>query len=87
MKNFIAKVRSIPWWGWVSGFVLFGMQYGLYRLANTLSVAIGTINYAFEWKIPVVDDWFKVIPVFVIPYIYPLHGEDPVLYRAGMNPL
>ncbi len=70
MKEFIAKIKLIPWWGYVFGIVYFGLQYGMYRLGAYLSNVIGTIRYAFECKIPFIDDFLPVIPVFVIIYIY-----------------
>ena len=65
MKRFIDKIKAIPWWGWAVGFFYFGLQYGLYRLGAWLSRVLGTISYAFEWKIDAVDDlfrWFRCSP-------------------------
>ena len=70
MKNLVKKIRSIPWWGWVAGFVLFGMQYGIYRLGAWLSRVTGTISWAFEWKWPWIDDLFPVVPVFAVIYLF-----------------
>ena len=68
MKTIINKIKSIPWYGWVAGLVLFGLQYGLYRLANVISVALNFTPVCP--KIDAIDDLIKVIPVFVIPYIF-----------------
>lgn len=70
MKNLQALFKRIPWWGYVFGIGYFALQYGMYRLANYLSVVSGTIAYAWECKTPFIDDLIPVIPVFVIPYIY-----------------
>ena len=70
MTNLIRKIKSVPWWGWASGILLFVVQYGLYRLANWISVIIGTVNNAFEWKIAFIDDLIPVIPIFALPYVY-----------------
>lgn len=70
MKKFTERVRRIPKWGWASGVGLFALQYGLYRLANWVSVKTGTVSHAYECKIPAVDDRIPVIPVFVLPYLW-----------------
>ncbi len=63
-------LKRITWKGWLCGVILFVMQYGLYRLANTVSVLLGTASHAFVWKIAAIDDRIPVIPVFVVPYIW-----------------
>ena len=70
MKEWLNKIRRIPRWGILTGIVYFALQYGLYRLGNTLSVILGTIRYAFECKIPFLDDLFPVIPVFSVIYLF-----------------
>ena len=70
MKRFLDKIKSIPWWGWVTGIFYFALQYGLYRLGAWLSRVLGTISYAFEWKIDAVDDLFPVVPVFAVIYLF-----------------
>ena len=70
MKRLIDRLKTIPKWGWAAGLFYFGLQYGLYRLANWLSVRLGTISWAFEPKIPVIDDLIPVVPVFVVIYVY-----------------
>ena len=70
MKAFLGKVRRIPWWGWAAGIGFFALQLGLYTAGVRLSRALGTVNYAFEWKIPAIDDRIGLVPVFVLPYIY-----------------
>ena len=70
MKRFLEKVRSIPWWGWVLGFVYFGLQYGMYRLGDWISRLIGTIDNAFPPKIAAIDDMIPVIPVFAVIYLF-----------------
>ena len=70
LKKITDLMRRVPKWGYVVAIVYFALQYGLYRLGNFLSVQIGTINYAFECKIPFLDDLFPVIPVFAVIYVY-----------------
>ena len=70
MKKCIETIKRIPWWGYVFGIVYFGLQYGMYRLGNYLSIVIGTVNNAFVCKIAFIDDAIPVIPVFVIFYVY-----------------
>ena len=70
MRSILEKIKQIPWWGWVLGFVYFGLQYGLYRLADWLSRVIGTIDRAFEPKIPAIDDLIPIIPVFAVIYLF-----------------
>jgi len=52
MKKIIEMLKKIPKWGWVMGVVYFAAQYGIYRLANWLSVVLGTVGWAIEPKIP-----------------------------------
>jgi hypothetical protein len=70
MKKLTDLLKRVPWWGYVLGIVYFALQYGMYRLGNLLSVVLGTISYAFEWKIAPIDDLFPVIPAFSLIYIY-----------------
>ncbi|MBE6989299.1 MAG: hypothetical protein E7426_00955 [Ruminococcaceae bacterium] len=70
MKYLIGRIRAVPWWGWVLGFVYFGLQYGMYRLGAWLSRVLGTVAWAFEWKIDAVDDLFPVVPVFAAVYLF-----------------
>ncbi len=70
MKAILRTLRSVPRWGWAFGFGYFALQYGMYRLGAWLSRVIGTIDYAFPCKIPVIDDLFPVIPVFVVIYLF-----------------
>ena len=70
MKGFLQKIKRIPKWGYVFGIFYFGLQYGMYRLGAYLSQVIGTVSYAFECKIPFIDDLIPIIPVFVVIYIY-----------------
>ena len=70
MKQLLEKIRRVPRWGIITGIVYFALQYGLYRLGNTLSVVLGTIQWSFDCKIPVIDDLFPVIPVFSVIYLY-----------------
>lgn len=58
----------MPWYGWVSTLLLFGIQRAFYRLAPFISNAMGANNWAFAPKIPF-DDSIPVIPFFVIIYI------------------
>ena len=69
MKRFWETVKSIPRWGWIVGFVYFGLQYGMYRLGELLSRVLGTVSYAFPCKIPVLDDLFPLVPAFAVIYL------------------
>ena len=66
----IEQIKKIPWWGWVLGFVYFGLQYGMYRLGDFLSRVLGTISGAICPKIPVIDDLIPIIPVFAVIYLF-----------------
>ena len=70
MKQFFEKVKRIPWWGYALGAGFFILQRIFYRLAEWLSQILGTVNYAFECRIPFLDDPIKLIPAFVVIYIY-----------------
>lgn len=70
MKQWIEKIRSIPRWGWAIGLFYFALQYGLYRLGAYLSRVLGTVSYAFEWKIAAIDDLFPVVPIFSVIYLF-----------------
>ena len=70
MKKLIETVKKIPWWGWVLGLVYFALQYGMYRLGNYLSRVIGTIDRAWECKLPFIDDLIPLVPVFVVIYVF-----------------
>lgn len=70
MKAFWEKIRRIPAWGYVFGFVYFALQYGMYRLGELLSRVLGTVSYAFPCKIPVIDDLIPIIPVFAVIYLF-----------------
>ena len=69
MKRFWETVKSIPSWGWIVGFVYFGLQYGMYRLGDWISRLTGTIERAFPPKIPF-DDLIPIIPVFAVIYLF-----------------
>lgn len=66
----LEKIKRIPWWGWVTGFVYFGLQYGMYRLADWITRLTGTIDHAFPPKIPIIDDHIPVIAIFAVIYLY-----------------
>jgi len=66
----LQKCKKIPWWGWAAGFFYFGLQYGMYRLADWLSRVFGTIAHAFPPKIPFIDNRIPVIAVFAVIYLY-----------------
>lgn len=70
MKEMIEMLKRIPVWGWITGAVYFGAQYGMYRLGNWLSVLLGTVSWAIEPKIPFLDNLFPIIPVFALPYLF-----------------
>ena len=70
VSSTIEKIKQIPRWGWVCGFVYFGLQYGMYRLGDLLSRVLGTISGAICPKIPIIDDHIPIIPVFVVIYLF-----------------
>ena len=70
MKHLWEQIKRIPWWGWAFGVGYFVLQRVLYSCGAGLSRTLGTISYAFEWKVPVLDDLFPVVPVFVIIYLF-----------------
>ena len=70
MSKTIEKIKAIPWWGWVSGVLLFIFQRALYSIGVSISQMIGTADHALLLKIPFLDDAYPVIPVFVIIYLY-----------------
>ena len=69
MKTLFTKfknlLKSIPLYGWIAGVVLFGLQYGMYRLAAGLANWTNTVSYAFIPKIPF-DDKIPLVPFFVL---------------------
>lgn len=69
MKRFWNQIRRVPGWGWGFGIAYFALQYGIYRLGALLSQALGTVAWAFECKIPIIDDLFPVVPAFSVVYI------------------
>ena len=70
MKRLWEKIKKIPTYGWILAFVYFGLQYGMYRLGDFLSRVLGTIDRAWECKVPFIDDKIPLIPVFVIIYLF-----------------
>ncbi|MBP5225083.1 MAG: phosphatase PAP2 family protein [Lachnospiraceae bacterium] len=70
MKRLWDKIKAIPRYGWILAFVYFGLQYGMYRLGDFLSRVLGTIDRAWECKVPFIDDRIPLIPVFVIIYLF-----------------
>ena len=70
MKKLRSLLRAIPKWGWLLGLFYFGLQYGMYRLADWLTRITGTIAWAYVPKIPFIDDRIPVISVFVVFYLF-----------------
>lgn len=62
-------IKSIPWYGWVAGIFFMGLQYGVYRLADVIAKASGTIAWAYCPKIPF-DDSIPLVPFFILIYVY-----------------
>lgn len=62
--------KSVPTYGWVLGAIFFGLQYGMYRLANWIANLTGTVSWAFIPKIPAIDDHIPVISIFVVIYVF-----------------
>lgn len=60
-------IKSIPWYGWVAGIVLMGLQYAIYRLADVIAKAGGITPW-----VPYIpfDDYIPFIPGFVIVYVF-----------------
>ncbi len=70
MKHVIKQLKRVPWWGWAFGFGYFALQYGMYRLGELLSRLLGTTAWAFECKIPFLDDLFPLVPAFSVIYVF-----------------
>jgi membrane-associated phospholipid phosphatase len=70
MNRLWEKIKKIPTYGWILAFVYFGLQYGMYRLGDYLSRVIGTIDRAWECKVPFIDDKIPLIPIFVVIYLF-----------------
>ena len=70
MKNFFAKVKSIPLYGWIAGIIFLLSEYGLYLLGPWIAQKIGTVSWGFAPKIPFIDDNIPFVGIFVIVYIY-----------------
>ena len=64
------RIKAIPKYGWILGFVYFGLQYGMYRLANWIANLTGTVSWAFIPKIPCIDDKIPVLSIFVVIYLF-----------------
>ena len=64
------RIKAIPAYGWILGVVYFGLQYGMYRLANWISALMGTKAWAFVPKIPFIDDHIPVVSIFVVIYVF-----------------
>ena len=69
-NSLIGMFKAIPWWGWVLGVALFIFQRALYSIGVTISEMIGTADHAVLLKIPMIDDAYPFVPVFVIIYLY-----------------
>ena len=69
-NSLIGMFKAIPWWGWVLGVALFIFQRALYSIGVSLSEMIGTADHAVLLKIPMIDDAYPFVPVFVIIYLY-----------------
>ena len=70
MSNVIKKIKMIPWWGWLSGILLFIFQRLLYSAGVTISNMIGTAEHALCLKIPFIDNAYPFVPVFVLIYLF-----------------
>lgn len=66
----VEKLKKVPRYGWICGFLFFGLQYGMYRLADWISRITGTIDNAFPPKIAFIDDKIPVIAIFAVIYVY-----------------
>lgn len=64
------RIKEIPAYGWILGFVYFALQYGMYRLANLLANVTGTVSWAICPKIPVIDDAIPLVPIFATIYLF-----------------
>ena len=70
MRYLMNRIKAIPRYGWILGAVYFGLQYGMYRLANWISNLTGTVSWAFVPKIPFIDDRIPVVSIFVVIYVF-----------------
>lgn len=62
-------IKSVPWYGWVAGIVLMGLQYALYRLGDVIAKNSGAMAWAYVPWVPF-DDYIPFIPGFVIIYVF-----------------
>ncbi len=69
MKKVISKLKETKWYVYLISLFLFLFQYGLYRLGNFLSSAIGTRDNVFFPKIQAIDDRIPLLPFFVFIYV------------------
>lgn len=69
MKKLWAFIKKIPWWAYIAGVGLFGLQFGIYRLAHVIADASGATNHVWSPKIPVIDNGIPLVPFFVIFYV------------------
>lgn len=70
MNHLKNRIKEIPAYGWILGVVYFGLQYGMYRLANFIANTTGTVSWAFIPKIPFIDDHIPVVSIFVVIYVF-----------------
>ncbi len=69
-NRLVTLIKRIPLYGWIFGAVYFGLQYGMYRMADWITRLTGTINYAWCPKIPCIDDNIPVFAPFVVIYLF-----------------
>lgn len=70
LNYIVQRIKAIPRYGWILGLVYFGLQYGMYRLANWIANLTGTVSWAFVPKIPMIDDHIPVVSIFVVIYLF-----------------
>lgn len=87
-KKIWSYIKAIPWYGWVLAVFFFGLQYGMYRLANLIANVSGATAWAFVPKIPF-DDKIPLIPGFVLIYAFSyafwVIGPLPVIFTKKDN--
>lgn len=66
--SFIKRLKQVPWWGWLAGFLSLVIQAIFYYLSNFLAGAFGFTP--ISTKVAVIDNAIPIIAVFAIPYVY-----------------
>ena len=74
MNKLLKQIKAVPKYGWICGIAYFALQYGMYRLANYLSIMLGTVRWAFIPKIPLIDDAIGAVKKLKSWWIKPIES-------------